>query len=123
MFAFSFSRICKILFRYRRWLYSIAQGNSNNWSGFVSRVSSSSETQGHFIVGAGKSLNGREENPAEEKIFPPPLTAPGSPRMGCPERDKQFADSDLVEFLSGSMDSAINFSGSADLETPIHPPP
>ena len=36
---------------------------------------------------------------------------------------KQFADSDLVDFLSGSTDSAINFSGSADLRTPIHPPP
>ena len=35
---------------------------------------------------------------------------------------KQFADSDIVEFLSGSTDSAINFSGSADLHTPIHPP-
>ena len=37
-------------------------------------------------------------------------------------RGKQFPDSDLVEFLSGSTDSAINFSGSADLHTPIHPP-
>ena len=88
----------------------------------MSSVSSSSETQGQ-LVGAGKSLNGREKNSAEEKIFPPPLTGPGSPRMACRERDKQFVDSDLVEFLSGSMDSAINFSGSADLETPIHPPP
>ena len=33
------------------------------------------------------------------------------------------ADSDLVDFLSGSTDSAINFSGSADLHTPIHPLP
>ena len=33
-----------------------------------------------------------------------------------------FAESDLVDFLSGSTDSAINFSGSADLHTPIHPP-
>ena len=32
-----------------------------------------------------------------------------------------MADSDLVDFLSGSTDSAINFSGSADLHTPIHP--
>ena len=31
----------------------------------------------------------------------------------------QFEDSDLVDFLSGSADSAINFSGSADLHTPI----
>ena len=31
-------------------------------------------------------------------------------------------DSDLVEFLSGSTDSAINFSGSVDFHTPIHPP-
>ena len=38
------------------------------------------------------------------------------------QRGKQFADSDLVGFLSGSTDSAINFSGSADLHTPIHPP-
>ena len=30
--------------------------------------------------------------------------------------------SDLVDFLSGSTDSAINFSGSADLHIPIHPP-
>ena len=37
-------------------------------------------------------------------------------------RGKQFADSDLVDFLSGSTDSAINFSGSADLHTPFHPP-
>ena len=34
---------------------------------------------------------------------------------------KQFADSDLVDFLSGSTDTAINFSRSADLDTPIHP--
>ena len=33
-----------------------------------------------------------------------------------------LAESDLVDFLSGSTDSAINFSGSADLHTPIHPP-
>ena len=33
-----------------------------------------------------------------------------------------MVDSDLVDFLSGSMDSAINFSGSADFHTPIHPP-
>ena len=32
-------------------------------------------------------------------------------------------DSDLVEFLSGSTDSAINFSGSVDFHTNIHPPP
>ena len=31
-------------------------------------------------------------------------------------------DSDLVEFFSGSTDSAINFSGSVDFHTPIHPP-
>ena len=31
-------------------------------------------------------------------------------------------ESDLVDILSGSTDSAINFSGSADLHTPIHPP-
>ena len=30
-----------------------------------------------------------------------------------------MADSDLVDFLSGSTDSAINFSGSVDLHTPI----
>ena len=30
-----------------------------------------------------------------------------------------LAESDLVDFLSGSTDSA---SGSADLHTPIHPP-
>ena len=30
-------------------------------------------------------------------------------------------DSDLVDFLSGSTDSAIDFSGSADLQTPIRP--
>ena len=34
-----------------------------------------------------------------------------------------LAESDLVDFLSGSTDSAINFGGSADLHTPIHPPP
>ena len=33
-----------------------------------------------------------------------------------------LAESDLVDFLSGSTDSAINFSRSADLHTPIHPP-
>ena len=33
-----------------------------------------------------------------------------------------MADSDQVDFLSGSTDSAINFSGSADLHTSIHPP-
>ena len=33
-----------------------------------------------------------------------------------------LAESDLADFLSGSTDSAINFSGSADLHTPIHPP-
>ena len=33
-----------------------------------------------------------------------------------------MADSDLVDFLSGSTDSAINWSGSADLHNPIHPP-
>ena len=38
------------------------------------------------------------------------------------QRGKQFADLDLVDFLSGSTDSAIDFSGSADLHTPIHPP-
>ena len=37
--------------------------------------------------------------------------------------DKQFADSDLVDFLSGLTEPAINFSGSADLHTPIHPLP
>ena len=37
-------------------------------------------------------------------------------------RGKQFADSDFVDFLSGSTDSAVNFIGSADLHTPIHPP-
>ena len=31
-------------------------------------------------------------------------------------------ESDLVDFSSGSTDSAINFSGSADLHTPIHSP-
>ena len=34
-----------------------------------------------------------------------------------------MADSALVDFLSGPTDSAINFNGSADLHTPIHPPP
>ena len=34
-----------------------------------------------------------------------------------------MAASDLVDFLSGSTDSAINLSGSADLHNPIHPPP
>ena len=34
-----------------------------------------------------------------------------------------MADSDLVDFLSGPTDSVINFNGSADLHTPIHPPP
>ena len=33
-----------------------------------------------------------------------------------------MVDSDLVEFLSRSTDSAINFSGSVDFHTPIHPP-
>ena len=33
------------------------------------------------------------------------------------------SDHDLVDFLRGSTDSAINFSRSADLHTPIHPPP
>ena len=33
-----------------------------------------------------------------------------------------MADSDLVDFLSGPTDSDINFTGSADLHTPIHPP-
>ena len=37
-------------------------------------------------------------------------------------RGKQSADSDLVDFSSGSTDSVIDFSGSADLRTPIHPP-
>ena len=32
-----------------------------------------------------------------------------------------MADSCLIDFLSGSTDSAINFGGSADLHTPIHP--
>ena len=31
-------------------------------------------------------------------------------------------DSDVVDFLSGSTDSAPNFSRSADLHTPIQPP-
>ena len=56
-------------------------------------------------------------------------------RAGCPAVEKMttnsnalkrdgsvMADSDLVDFLSGSTDSAINFSRSADLHTPIHPP-
>ena len=34
-----------------------------------------------------------------------------------------MADSDLVDFLSGPTDSAINFNGSADLHAPIQPPP
>ena len=33
-----------------------------------------------------------------------------------------MADSDQVDFLSGSTDSGINFRGSADLHTSIHPP-
>ena len=33
-----------------------------------------------------------------------------------------MADSDIVDFLSGPTDPAINFNGSADLHTPIHPP-
>ena len=36
------------------------------------------------------------------------------------ERGKQFPDSDLIDFLSGSTDSTINFSGSADLHAPNH---
>ena len=32
-----------------------------------------------------------------------------------------MADSDSVDFLSRSTDSSINFSGLADLHTPIHP--
>ena len=32
-------------------------------------------------------------------------------------------ESDLVDFSSGSTYSAINFGGSTDLHTPIHPPP
>ena len=32
-----------------------------------------------------------------------------------------ITDSDLVDFLSGSTDSAVNFSGSADLHTTIYP--
>ena len=74
-------------------------------------------------MGAGKSVNGREKNLAEEKFFLPPITAPGSRRMAWHDRGKQFADSDLVDFFSGSTDSAISFSGSTDLHTPIHPPP
>ena len=67
-------------------------------------MQSSSETQGQ-LVGAGKSQNGREKNSGEEKsrthylrltflrrnfflvrfnFCPPPLTAPGSPRMKAP---------------------------------------
>ena len=38
------------------------------------------------------------------------------------KRGKQFSNSDLADFLSGSTDSVINFSGSTDLHTPIHPP-
>ena len=34
-----------------------------------------------------------------------------------------MADSDFVDFLSGPTDSAINFNGSADLHTPVQPPP
>ena len=45
-------------------------------------VGASSETQGQ-LVGAGKSVNGREKNfLAQLDFFPPPLTAPRSPRMG-----------------------------------------
>ena len=33
-----------------------------------------------------------------------------------------MVDSDLAYFLSRSTDSAINFSGSTDFHTPIHPP-
>ena len=69
--------------------------------GVVVWTIASSEAQGQ-LVGAGKSLRGREKNSGEEKsrttsfltffrpnfflarvdFFPPPLTAPGSPRMG-----------------------------------------
>ena len=59
-------------------------------------------------MGAGNSLNGREKNSDEEKFltflrpnfflarldfFPPPLNAPGSPRMGLHEQEsKRFTD-------------------------------
>ena len=33
-----------------------------------------------------------------------------------------MADSHLVDFLSGSMDSVVNFRGSEDLHIPMHPP-
>ena len=33
-----------------------------------------------------------------------------------------MVDSDLVDYLSGSTDSTINLSGSADFHTPIHSP-
>ena len=33
-----------------------------------------------------------------------------------------MANSDLVNFLSGSMDSAANFTGLEDLHIPMHPP-
>ena len=33
-----------------------------------------------------------------------------------------MVDLGLVDFLSGSTDLAINFSGSADIHTPIHLP-
>ena len=33
-----------------------------------------------------------------------------------------MADSDLVDFLSGSMDSVVNFRGSKDLHIPMHNP-
>ena len=33
-----------------------------------------------------------------------------------------MADSDLIDFLCRSTDSAINISGSADLHAPIQPP-
>ena len=55
-------------------------------------VSPSSETQGQLhVVGPGKSLNGREKNSGKEncshrfRLSPAPLTAPGSPRMMCPQ--------------------------------------
>ena len=39
------------------------------------------------------------------------------------ERDGSvMVDSNLFDVLSGSTDLTINFSGSADLHTPIHPP-
>ena len=52
-------------------------------------LTSSSETQGQ-LVGAGRSLKGKEKFGlffariflARLDFFPPPLTAPGSPRMG-----------------------------------------